>query len=400
MSKQLILVNVSGQDHPGITSQLMKVIVKGKHRITDMGQSVTHGLLSLSFLVDIGKQSDGSSLLKDLLFEAKKLRVELEFEAIEDQEEVTEENKEKFILSCVATNEIEPGFIQEAAQILADHDVNIRRIDNVAPGSFKSLDILTTCDQQADWDQIKAKLVEASSHYNTDVAFLRDNVFRRNKRLIVFDMDSTLIQAEVIVELAKANGVGDKVHEITERAMNGELDFNESLVERVKQLEGLSIDKMNNILENLPLTNGVQEVIKTVKSLGYKTAIISGGFNFFAQGLKEKLGMDYAFANELEHKDGKLTGKVTGTIVNAEQKATLLDLLAQQEKISLEQVVAVGDGANDLPMLSKAGLGIAFHAKPLVREKAEQQMSHTPMTSLLYFLGIPGSHDYSGATTF
>jgi phosphoserine phosphatase len=394
MTKQLILINVSGNDHPGITSELMKVIVKGKHRIADMGQSVTHGLLSLSILVDIGKNTDGSSLLKDLLFEAKRLKVDLEFEAVEEQDDVTEQNKEKFILSCVATDEIEAAFIQEVSQILANHKINIKRIDNVAPG-FKSLDILTTCESGANWEKVKGSLVEASANHTTDIAFLKDNVFRRNKRLIVFDMDSTLIQAEVIVELAKVHGVGQRVHEITERAMNGELDFDQSLIERVKLLKGLEISKMQNILDNLPLTSGVEDVVKTVKSLGYKTAIISGGFNFFAAGLKEKLGMDYAFANELAHDGVTLTGEVKGTIVNAEQKAVLLDLIAQQEKISLEQVVAVGDGANDLPMLSKAGLGIAFHAKPIVRKEADQQMSHTPMTSILYFLGIPGTNDYS-----
>jgi phosphoserine phosphatase len=395
MNRQLILINVSGNDHPGITSNLMKVIVKGAHKIVDMGQSVTHGLLSLSILVDVGKHNDESPLLKDLLFEAKKLGVDLEFEAIENGNTIGNPNAEKFILSCVAKGDLEAGFIQEVAQTLSDHNVNIRRIDNVDPDQFKSLDILTESGEGINWNEVKENLIEISGKYATDIAFLRDNVFRRNKRLIVFDMDSTLIQAEVIVELAKVHGVGDEVHEVTERAMNGELDFNESLSERVSKLKGLEISKMQSILEQLPLTDGVEDVIKTVKSLGYKTAIISGGFNFFAQGLKDKLGMDYAFANELDHQGGKLTGKVNGTIVNAEQKAVLLDLIAQQEKINLEQVVAVGDGANDLPMLSKAGLGIAFHAKPVVREKAEQQMSHGPMTSLLYFLGIPGKNDYS-----
>lgn len=394
-NKQLILINVSGNDQPGITSSLMKVIVKGKHKIMDMGQSVTHGLLSLSILIDLSNASDESTLLKDLLFEAKKKNLELDFEAVEERPDLAHHSKEKFILSCVASDIIEPGFLRDVAQILAENNINIRRIDNLEPESFKSLDISTTCDEKTDWKKVKGEIVKASANYNTDVAFLKDNVFRRNKRLIVFDMDSTLIQCEVIVELAKANGSGDKVHEITERAMNGELDFDESLRERVKTLKGLPISKMQSILENLPLTQGVEDVIKTVKSLGYKTAIISGGFNFFAQGLKDKLGMDYAFANELEHDGKALTGNVKGTIVNAEQKATLLDLIAQQERISLEQVVAIGDGANDLPMLSKAGLGIAFHAKPVVREKADQQMSHTPMTSILYFLGIPGTKDYS-----
>ncbi len=204
-------------------------------------------------------------------------------------------------------------------------------------------------------------------------------------------MDSTLIQAEVIDELAKAHGVGHEISEITERAMNGELDFNESLIARVSKLKGLDASVMEGILSNLPLTPGVEDFLKTIKKLGYKVAVISGGFTFFAEALKEKLGLDYAFANELEIIDGKLTGNVLGTIVNAEQKAILVNLIAQQENISLEQVVAIGDGANDLPMLSRAGLGIAFHAKDIVKKKAQNHMSHGPMTSILYFLGIPGT---------
>ncbi|MFN8369280.1 MAG: phosphoserine phosphatase SerB [Bacteriovoracaceae bacterium] len=225
-----------------------------------------------------------------------------------------------------------------------------------------------------------------------DLAFLKDDIFRRSKRLIVFDMDSTLIQMEVIDELAAAYNVGDKVKKITERAMNGEIDFNHSLMERVGLLKGLNSNVLQGILERLPLTPGTEDFIKTVKKLGYKTAIVSGGFTHFANALKEKLGIDYAFANELDIEDKILTGKVKGTIINAEQKALLVDLIAQKEGISLEQVVAIGDGANDLPMLAKAGMGIAFHAKEIVKQKASYHLSHGPMTSILYFLGIPGTH--------
>jgi phosphoserine phosphatase len=203
-------------------------------------------------------------------------------------------------------------------------------------------------------------------------------------------MDSTLIQIEVIDQMAELLGVGAEVKAITERAMNGEMDFDESLTKRVAKLKGLTTLQMDAILNNMPLHQGVEEFIKTVKNLGYKTALISGGFNYFAGHLKQKLSLDYAFANELEIVDGKLTGKIIGTIINANQKALLLKLIAQQENISLEQVVAIGDGANDLPMLSTAGLGIAFHAKEIVRKNAPQTMGHGPMTSILYFLGIPG----------
>lgn len=390
---QFVLINVSGKDHPGITSRLMKIIVKGGHGIADMGQSVTHGLLSLSIVVDLSNPSHESALLKELLFEAKQMNLELDFTAIET-ESYFEEDDQKHIISSVCIDNIPANFISDLSDILAANQVNIWRIDNIHPGDFKSLDISTLSGPKTDWNELKSQIIATAGKYSVDIAILKDNVFRRNKRLIVFDMDSTLIQAEVIDEMAARFGVGDKVAAITERAMNGELDFNASLIERVGSLKGMDVKILEDILEKLPLTQGVEDFIKTVKSLGYKTAIISGGFSYFAQGLKNKLGLDFAFANELEIENGKLTGNVTGTIVNAEQKAFLLNFLAQQESISLEQVVAIGDGANDLPMLSKAGLGIAFHAKPIVRERAQQQMSHGPMTSILYFLGIPGSKNY------
>jgi phosphoserine phosphatase len=243
-----------------------------------------------------------------------------------------------------------------------------------------------------DLEKIKFELMNLSNQHRIDTAFMRDNVFRFNKRLIVFDMDSTLIQHEVIDEMAAVHGIGDKVKEITERAMNGELNFDEALRERVALLKGLDRKKMEQIFERLELTPGAEKFIKMVKGLGFKTAIVSGGFKYFAENLRQKLGIDYAFANDLEWNGDVLNGKVKGQIVNAQQKAFILELLAQQEHIHLEQVVAVGDGANDLPMLAKAGLGIAFHAKEKVKREARHQMSHGPMTTILYFLGIPGNH--------
>jgi phosphoserine phosphatase len=389
---QKILVTVSGMDRPGITSALMHCIVKNKCRVTDIGQSVTHGFLSLSFLVDTNSQ-DGldSPILKDLLFESKKMGMHLDFDVIDDETKV-QKGKDKHILSCVSKNDVTADFINDVATLLADNSINIHRIENVSDRGFKSLDIAATTTNGVNWEEVRSKLMDISDKHQIDMAFLKDDVFRWNKRLIVFDMDSTLIQAEVIDEMANAYGVGDKVVAITERAMNGEYDFTQSLKERVKLLKGMPEEKLQDILDKIQITPGVEDFIKTVKPLGYKTAVISGGFNFFTNAFKEKLGMDYAFANELEIIDGKLTGNVKGTIVDANQKAVLLELIAQQEKISPKQVVAIGDGANDLPMLSKAGLGIAFHAKDIVKQQADHQMSHGAMDSILYFLGIPGSN--------
>lgn len=390
-SRNLVLVIVSGPDHPGITAELMKCIMNSEAVIEDMGQSITHGFLSLSILLNMSGGHENSPLLKDLLFTAKKMKMELEFEVLDDNYEIHNLG-DKYLLSCVSLDGIGAGFLHDISKTLAAHNINIHRIDNISEGEFKSLDIATYAQSNdIDWDNIKQKLISISNTHKTDLALLKDNVWRRNKRLIVFDMDSTLIQSEVIVEMAKVHGVGNEVHDITERAMNGEFDFSESLVERVKLLKGLEESKLQDILKNIKLTDGVIEFVKTVKSLGYKVAIISGGFQYFANAFKDQLGLDYAFANDLVVENGIVTGEVKGTIVDAQKKADLLEMLAQTEGFNLEQVVAIGDGANDLKMLAKAGLGIAFHAKDVVRENAKQHMSHGPMTSILYFLGIPGT---------
>ena len=392
-SNEKILITVSGPDAPGITSRLMRIIAQNESTLSDIGQSVTHGLLSLSILIDEEGPDSGrnkSLLLKDLLFEAKRMGLSLEFQVVNGMKKSWQQTNDKFILSCVSVKNIPPRFLYDVADVLAKNEINIIRIDNIVPQTFKSLDITTTLPLDLNWQKIKEDLLKISDTHRIDMAFLKDNVFRRNKRLIVFDMDSTLIQTEVIDDMAQACGVMETVKDITRQAMEGKLDFDKSLRERVAKLKGLEVDKMHSILKCLPLTPGTQEFIQTVKSLGYKLALISGGFTFFANFLKEKLGLDYAFANELEIKGGRLTGKLSGEMINPKQKATLLELIAQQEGISLEQVVAIGDGSNDLPMLAKAGLGIAFHPKDIVKHQAQQYMGHGPMTSILYFLGIPG----------
>tara|TARA_B100001971_G_C18268046_1_gene596785 strand:+ start:236881 stop:238074 length:1194 start_codon:yes stop_codon:yes gene_type:complete len=397
MKNNLALITLSGKDHPGISAELLSALSQHDICIEDMGQTLTHGLLSLSVLVRHHDNSpiDQSTVLKEIEKTSKELDMVLDCKFVTSKDDVFLKG-EKYIVSCVALSGISTEFLRDVTKTLAENQINIQRINNITEHEFKALDIFVQATKAGcDWESLKEKFITISNTHKIDLALLKNDVWRRNKRLIVFDMDSTLIQSEVIVEMAKVHNVGEKVHDITEKAMNGEYDFDESLKQRVALLKGLKEDKLKEILGEIKLTDGVKEFIQAVKSLGYKVAIISGGFNYFAKYFKDQLGLDYAFANELEIKNGELTGNVQGSIVNAEKKALLIEMLAQQENIKMEQVVAIGDGANDLPMLAKAGLGIAFHAKDVVKKNAKQHMSHGAMDSILYFLGIPGAKEYN-----
>ncbi|MNO68746.1 Phosphoserine phosphatase [compost metagenome] len=240
----------------------------------------------------------------------------------------------------------------------------------------------------SDAQALRADFFALAEELSVDIAFQKDDLFRRNRRLAVFDMDSTLIEAEVIDELAKAAGVGEQVAAITERAMRGELDFRASFKERMALLKGLDVGVLDEIGASLRLTEGAENLFAELKRLGYKTAILSGGFTYFARQVQARLGIDYVFANELEVVDGKVTGVAVEPIVDAQRKADLLKKLASDEGLQLEQTIAVGDGANDLPMLSLAGLGVAFRAKPLVRQSAKQAISTLGLDGVLYLLGL------------
>lgn len=384
MTKKAILISASGPDQAGITAKLTELIAQNQGEILDIGQSVLNGFLSLSILVSL---SEGKELLKDMLFEGQNLNLNIKFSVVDLLAHEKKEIKKSYIISCIHEKSLPASYISHLTTKLSHYGLNIKDIHKTSQ-TFRSIDLICHSQKPFSSKELKEKLIALSHEYQVDIAFQKNNHFRWNKRLIVFDMDSTLIQTEVVNEIAKIAGVGDQVAQITEKAMNGELDFTESLTKRVALFEGLSEEVLQSIAQNLPITPGVRELIKSVKALGYKLAVISGGFTYFANHLKEQLNLDYAFANELEIIDHKLTGRVKGTIVDAGQKAILLDLIAQQESISREQTVAVGDGANDLPMLAQAGLGIAFHAKPYVKKRAAQQVSHGNMDSLIYFLGI------------
>jgi phosphoserine phosphatase len=412
-TKEVILLNISGPDKPGITTSLTHILAQYKVAILDIGQAVIHDELSLGILFEVpdglpaGKaeqsgartaKTDSSAVLKDLLFRAYELGMNAKFTPISlghYEDWVKLQGKERYMVTLIARR-ITAQHIARVSDIIYKQKLNIDIINRLSgrPSLEKNDPKAIACVEFSvrgtpqDKDLMRLEFLEASRETGIDLAFQEDNIYRRNRRLVCFDMDSTLIQAEMIVELAKMAGVGDKVHQITESAMRGEIDFRESFRQRVALLEGLDEGVMKKIAYEMPITEGAHKLIQTLKKYGFRTAILSGGFTYFGRYLQHELGIDYVFGNELEIKDGKLTGRYIGDIVDGAKKAELLKNLAFKEDIHLEQVIAVGDGANDLPMLNLAGLGIAFHAKPKVKENARQAISTIGLDAVLYLMGF------------
>ncbi len=393
---ELVLIRVTGADKPGLTSNISAILALHGVTILDIGQAEIHDTLSLGILAAIPSRAESGSVLKDVLFRAHELGLSVRFTPVtpESYEHwVQGQGKPRHIITLLART-IEAEAIARVTAIVAAHGLNIDQINRLS-GRVS----LTQAEQntracvefsvrgEADQSVMRAQFLQVANDLGVDIAFQEDDVYRRTRRLVCFDMDSTLIEAEVIDELAAAAGVGEQVSAITERAMQGELDFIQSFEQRVALLKGLRGDVLQGIAERLPVTEGAERLIRNLRALGYKTAILSGGFNYFGRYLQDKLGIDYVFANELEMEDGIVTGRVTGQVVDGKRKAELLRELAAKEGIRLEQTIAVGDGANDLPMLSIAGLGIAFRAKPLVRENAKNAISTLGLDGILYLLG-------------
>eukprot|EP01155_Anaeramoeba_flamelloides_P012205 Anaeramoba_flamelloidesa330989_10.p1 GENE.a330989_10~~a330989_10.p1 ORF type:complete len:406 (+),score=66.54 a330989_10:28-1245(+) len=396
---EIILLTLSGDDRPGVTSAITGILARYHINILDIGQAVIHNTLSLGVLIQVPTELESSPLLRDVLFKAHEMNMQVRFEPVESgayEDWVEGQGKSRHIITLLARR-ISAEHIARVTAIAADHGLNI---DNISRLSGRISLQEENCPRTracvefsvrglpADAAALREEFLKAASDLDVDIAFQKDDIFRRNRRLVVFDMDSTLIEAEVIDELAKEAGVGEQVIEITEAAMRGEIDFNESFRRRVALLKGLDAGVLGRIAERLPLTEGAAELVGHLKALGFKTAILSGGFTYFGRFLQQKLGFDYVYANELDIKDGKVTGEVTGQIVNGERKAQLLREIAEREGVRLEQTIAVGDGANDLPMLSIAGLGIAFRAKPLVRQSAKQAISTLGLDGILYLIGF------------
>ena len=392
------LIKIAGPDQPGITLSVTTLLAEQAINVLDIGQAVIHNNLALGLLVEIPQKVDQNILFSRVSDQLEKLGMSIELSAIgaEDYEAWTKEQGKPRHIVTLLVRKVKAEHISAVTALVTQYGLNIDKITRLSgrvplekeTEQSKACVEFSLCGDLEDTQIVRRSLLELATTLNIDIAYQEDDMFRRNRRLVVFDMDSTLIEAEVIDELAKVAGVGDQVSAITESAMRGEIDFNESFERRVALLKGLDEAALELVAGQLKLTEGAETLMVTLKRLGYKTAILSGGFKYFGNKLREKLGFDYVYANELDIEDGVVTGKVTGQIVDGNRKAELLKDIARRENVALEQVIAVGDGANDLPMLSIAGLGIAFRAKPLVKASARQSISNLGLDSILYLLGI------------
>ena len=399
---KVVLLNISGPDRIGLSAQLSSVFQEADIRILDIGQSVIHDHVSLGMMIQLPNEEESSVLLSSLQDKGESLGVDIQISHVTEADYdhwVEEQGQHRYIITLL-TREVSAEEIAKVTQVTSEQGLNIHditrlsgriKLDEPVTNDTKSCIEFAVKGNPKNPEKMRARFLEIATELDIDIAIQEDDAFRKTRRLVCFDMDSTLIEAEVIDELAKHAGVGDAVAEITERAMQGKIDFRESFKQRMALLEGLDVSVLENITNNLPIMDGAERLIKNLNDYGFKTAILSGGFTYFGKFLQEKLGIDHIHANTLEHKDGKLTGKIIEPIIDGAMKAKLLKDIAEQEGITQAQTIAVGDGANDLPMLSAAGLGIAFRAKPLVRENAKQALSTHGLDSILYLLGFKDS---------
>lgn len=399
---QILLITISGEDRAGVTAGVTAILARFGVNILDIGQSVIHATLSLGILAELpdGKYIEELTVALEEFTEHLDLRLRATPVAAGKYGDwVDGQGSARRIITLLA-RKITADQLAQVTNVVVKHGLNIDGINRLSgriplgdlPAQSKACVEFSVRGSMADPEEFRRELLEVAGALDVDLALQQDNMYRRNRRLVAFDMDSTLIEAEVIDELARRAGVGAEVSAITERAMRGELDFSDSFRARVGLLRGLDETALAEVASNLKITEGAEHLIATLHTLGYKTAILSGGFTYFARFLQERLGIDYIYANELDIADGVVTGEVVGTIVDGERKAQLLQQLALEEGIDMQQVIAVGDGANDLPMLSIAGLGIAFRAKPLVKQSAEQSISTLGLDAILYLLGFSDRH--------
>ena len=385
MTSDRVLVTVTGPDRTGVTSTLTGILSQQGAALQDIEQVVVQGQLTLCLLITVPETRD---VLKELLFAAKQLGMELDFKPVPaDTTPAPQAEGRRYVITAIGPT-LGASQMHALASTLAGVGANIEKIGRLSAETLASVEIHALLPPDRDSEALKRTLLNVATSSGFDVSLQPESLYRRSKRLVVLDMDSTLIRIEVIDELARVAGVGPEVARITERAMQGEMDYDESLRQRVSLLAGLDVKVLDQIASDLPLTDGAETMVRVLKRLGYKIAVISGGFSRAAEALKRRLGVDYAYSNNLEVAGGKPTGRVVGPIVNAQRKAELLETIAQAEGVLLDQVIAVGDGANDALMLERAGLGIAFHAKAKLRERADTSISGAGLDAILYLLGL------------
>jgi phosphoserine phosphatase len=383
--RDLVMVTVSGPDQPGITAAFSKILVDNQVEIVDIEQASLQDFLGLSFLVDMsGAKQSKDGVLKDLLFEASRLRLTLNFRLFSEKEMKARNSKNLFILTYFGDTRA----LAEISNILAEENANIETIANLTRHCASCVELTINVNEVENLSRLKSKVIAKSHELNIDLALQKMEAYRKNKRLVFFDMDSTLVDMEIIDEMAQRAGVLKEVSRITEKAMRGDVDFEESLTQRVALLKGLRVEELEKIRNDMKLSEGAKDLVDTLKRLGFKLGLVSGGFDYFSDFLREKLGLDFSYANQLEIKSGVLTGRVLGKIVDNAYKAKIVNMVSSEEGVLLDQTVAIGDGANDVLMLGQAGLGIAYNAKERLERAANMSLGRTRLKNILYILGI------------
>lgn len=383
--RDFVMVTVSGPDQPGITAAFSKILVDNQVEIVDIEQASLQDFLGLSFLLDMsGAKQSKDGVLKDLLFEASRLHLTLNFRLFSEKEMKARNSKNLFILTYFG----DTLALAEISNILAEENANIQMISNLTRHCASCVELTIDVNEVKNLSQLKARVIAKSHELNIDLALQKMEAYRKNKRLIFFDMDSTLVDMEIIDEMAQRAGVFKEVSRITEKAMRGDIDFEESLTQRVALLKGLRVEELEKIRKDMKLSAGAEDLVDTLKRLGFKLGLVSGGFDYFSDFLKEKLGLDFSYSNQLEIKNGALTGKVLGKIVDNTYKAKIVNMVSSEEGVLLDQTVAIGDGANDGLMLGQAGLGIAYNAKEKLERVANMSLGRARLRNILYILGI------------